>query len=76
MYRFVRDVVTVNPVSRSPLPAVQVHLIEFALECVDWARLAGDRRLSGLDWSRASLVYPRTQRGVARSPGVAPRQYE
>ena len=74
LHRYVRDVVTVNPVSRSPLSAVQIHLIEFALECVDWARLAGDRRLRGLDFSRASLVHPRTDRGAALSPGLAPRQ--
>ena len=44
LHRFVRDVVTTNPVSGSALSAVQVHLIEFALEFVDWARLARDRR--------------------------------
>jgi hypothetical protein len=60
LHRFVRDVVTTNPVSRSSLAAVQVHLIEFALQCVDWDRLAGDRRLRGLDWDRASVVNPRT----------------
>ena len=37
-------------------------------------RLAGDRRFRGLDWSRASLVHPGTDPGVARSPGLAPRQ--
>ena len=75
IHHFVRDVVAVDPVSRSPLSAVQVHLIEFALECVDWARLARDRRFRGLDWSRTSLVYPRTDRGAARAPSITPRQF-
>jgi hypothetical protein len=76
MRRFARDVITTNPVSRSPLSAVQIYLIELALECVDWPALARDRRLRHLDWSRASLVYPRTDRGVARLPGPAPRSVE
>ena len=76
MHRFARDVITTNPVSRSPLSAVQIYLIEQALECVDWPALARDRRLRHLDWSRASLVYPRTDRGVARLPGPAPRPVE
>ena len=58
LHRFVRDVVTVNPVSGTELTAVQVHLLEFALEFVDWARLARDRRLRGLDWSRTSRFTP------------------
>jgi hypothetical protein len=52
-------VVTTNPVSRSSLSPVQIHLIEFALQCVDWDRLADDRRLRGFDWDRARLVNPR-----------------
>jgi hypothetical protein len=60
MHRFVREVITANPLSpsRSPLVPVQVYLLELMLECVDWAELARDRRLRRLDWSRASLVYP------------------
>ena len=73
MHRFARDVITTNPVSRSPLSPVQIYLLEQALECVDWPALARDRRLRHLDWSRASLVYPRSDCGVARSPGPAPR---
>jgi hypothetical protein len=59
MHRFARDVITTNPVSRSPLSSVQIYLLEQALGCVDWPALARDRRLRHLDWSRASLVYPR-----------------
>jgi len=76
MRRFERDVITTNPVSRSPLSPVQIYLIELALECVDWPALARDRRLRHLDWSRASLVYPRIERGAARFPGSAPRPFE
>ena len=60
MHRFARDVITTNPVSRSPLSGIHIYLLEQALECVDWTALARDRRLRHLDWSRASLVYPRT----------------
>ena len=74
MRRFARDVITTNPVSRSPLSSVQIFLIELALECVDWPALVRDRGLGRLDWSRASLVYPRTDRGAARSAGPAPDQ--
>jgi hypothetical protein len=73
MHWFAREVITTNPVSRSPLSPVQIYLLEQALGCVDWPALARDRRLRHLDWSRASLVYPRTDCGVARSPGLAPR---
>jgi hypothetical protein len=59
-YRFSRDVFTTNPESRSPLSGTHIYLLEQALECVDWPALARDRRLGRLDWSRASLVYPRT----------------
>lgn len=58
LHRFVRDTVTINPMSRSPLSPVQTHLIEFALECVDWSGLARDPRLWHLDWSQARLVHP------------------
>jgi hypothetical protein len=76
MRRFARDVITTNPVSRSPLSAIQLYLIELALECVDWPALVRDRRLRHLDWSQASLVYPRIERGAARFPGPAPRPVE
>ena len=61
MQRFVRDVITTNPLSpsRSPLVPVQVYLLELGLECVDWSALVRDRRLRRLDWSRAGLAYPR-----------------
>ena len=59
MHRFALDVITTNPVSRSPLSSVQIFLLEQALGCVDWPALARDRRLGHLDWSRASLIYPR-----------------
>lgn len=67
MRRFVRDLVTTNPVSRSPLSPVQVHLIELALDFADWPALAQDRRLRNLDWSRASLVHPRGSRAAVLS---------
>ena len=67
MQRFVRDVITTNPISRSPLSSVQIYLLEQALGCVDWPALARDRRLRHLDWSRASLVYPRIDRNGPRS---------
>ena len=76
MHRFARDVITSNPLSRSPLSPVQVYLLEHALAYVDWPALARDRRLRHLDWSRASLVYPRTDRGAARLAGPAPRPVE
>jgi hypothetical protein len=76
MRRFARDVITTNPVSRSPLSSVQVYLIELVLECVDWPALARDRRLRHLDWSRAGLVYPRTDRGAARPASPAPSPVE
>jgi hypothetical protein len=61
MRRFARDLITTNPLSptRTPLVPVQLYLLELVLECVDWPALASDRRLRRLDWSRASLVYPR-----------------
>jgi hypothetical protein len=59
MHGFVRDVITTNPISRSPLSSVQIYLLEQALGCVDWPALARDQRFRHLDWSRASLVYPR-----------------
>src|SRR4051812_40260635 len=72
MHRFARDVITTNPVSRSPLSPVQTYLIELALECVDWPTLARDRRLRHLDWSRASLVFPRIYRDRAGACGAEP----
>src|SRR4051812_42734798 len=72
MHRFARDVITTNPVSRSPLSPVQIYLIELALECVDWPTLARDRRLRHRDWSRASLVFPRVYHGRARARGGDP----
>lgn len=36
MQRFVRDIITTNPISRSPLSSVQIYLLEQALGCVDW----------------------------------------
>src|SRR4051794_13747844 len=65
MHRFAGDVITANPVTKSPLSPVQIHLLELALECVDWPALARDRRLRPLDWSRASLVFPRIHRDTA-----------
>lgn len=59
MHRFARDVITASPVSRSPLSSVQIYLMELALEGVDWPALVRDRQLRCLDWSQASLVYPR-----------------
>jgi hypothetical protein len=67
MRRFVRDLLTTNPVTRSPLAPVQVYLIEQALACADWPALAQDHRLRRLDWSRASLVHPRTDRAEVLS---------
>jgi hypothetical protein len=58
LHRFVRDVVTVNPVTRGELTNIQIFLIEFALDCVDWDALARDPRFSHLDWSQARLTRP------------------
>jgi hypothetical protein len=72
MHRFVREVITANPLSpsRSPLVPVQVHLLELTLECVDWAALARDRQLRRLDWSRASLAYPPARPNGTEGPSV------
>jgi hypothetical protein len=56
--RFVREVVTVNPVTRDALSSIQIFLIEYALDCVDWEALARDPRFCHLDWSQARLTAP------------------
>ncbi len=53
---FVRDVITTNPISRSPLSSVQIYLLEQALGCVDWPRSpatggSGTWTGRGLAWS-------------------------
>jgi hypothetical protein len=58
LHRFVREVVTVNPVTREMLSSIQVYLIEFALDCVDWDALVRDPRLRDRDWAQARLTYP------------------
>jgi len=58
LHRFVRDVVTVNPVTRDALSNIQIFLIESALDCVDWEALARDPRFRRLDWSQARLTAP------------------
>ncbi len=40
LHRFVREVVTTDPATHQPLTAIQIFLIESALECVDWEALA------------------------------------
>ena len=35
LHRFVREVVTVDSVTRGPLTNIQIFVIEFALDCVD-----------------------------------------
>jgi hypothetical protein len=72
MHWFVREVITANRLSpsRSLLVPVQVHLLELTLECVDWDALARDRRLSRLDWSRASLVYPPARPSETAGPSL------
>jgi hypothetical protein len=58
LHRFVREVVTANPVTRDALSNIQIFLIELALRCVDWDALARNPRFRHLDWSRARLTYP------------------
>jgi len=58
MHRFVWEVVTVSPDTRDSLSSIQIFLIEFALNRVDWDALARDPRFRHLDWSRARLTYP------------------
>jgi hypothetical protein len=58
LHRFVRDVVTVDPETGDDLTNIQIFLIEFALDCVDWDSLARDTRFRHLDWSRARLTAP------------------
>src|SRR3954454_15473222 len=72
MHRFAGDVITANPVTKSPLSPVQIFLIELALECVDWPTLARDRRPRHLDWSRASLVFPQIYHDRAGPRGAEP----
>jgi hypothetical protein len=56
--RFVHGVLTTNPDTRDPLPAIHIFLIELALGCVDWEALARDSRFRHFDWSQARLIYP------------------
>jgi hypothetical protein len=58
LHTFVRDAVTVNPETGDDLTNIQIFLIEFALDCVDWDELARDTRFRHLDWSRARLNWP------------------
>jgi hypothetical protein len=58
LHRFVREVVTTNPATRGELTNIQIFLIEFALDCVDWDALVRDPRFRHLDWSQARLTYP------------------
>jgi len=70
MRRFVRDVITTNPVSRSPLSAVQIYLIELALECVDWPAIGGP----GTGTGRESAWSTRESTATARGRGTMRRQ--
>jgi hypothetical protein len=58
LHRFVRDIVTVNPATRDSLSNIQIFLIEFALDCVEWETLARDPRFRHLEWSKARLTSP------------------
>jgi len=58
LYRFVRDVVTTNPVNRQDLSNIQIFLIEGSLDCVDWDELALDPRFRRFDWAHARLTLP------------------
>ena len=58
LHRFVRDVVTADPVTRDALTHIQIFLIELALDCVDWDALARDPRFRDRDWSHARLIQP------------------
>jgi len=58
LHRFVREVVTVNPATRDALTNIQIYLIEFALDSVDWDELACDPRFRRFNWSRARLTDP------------------
>jgi len=58
LHRFVREVVTVNPVTGDTLTNIQIFLIESSLDCVDWDALVRDPRFRDLDWSKAHLSYP------------------
>ena len=54
LHRFVREVVTADPMTHEPLSNIQIFLIESALECVDWEALARDPRLRRFDWEHAA----------------------
>jgi hypothetical protein len=54
--RLIRDVVTVNPINGDSLASIQIYLMEFALNFIDWDALARDPRFRHLDWSRACLT--------------------
>jgi hypothetical protein len=56
--RFVREVVTADPITHEPLANIQIFLIESALECVDWEAMARDPRLRRFDWAHARLTQP------------------
>ncbi len=58
LHRFVRDVVTADPVSHEPLSNIQVFLIESSLDYVDWEGLARDSRLRRFDWEHARPTQP------------------
>ena len=75
LHRFVRDVVTADPVTREPLSNIQIFLIESALDCVDWEALASSAaappRLGarGADPALKGGVPVRRSGRAARSPG-------
>jgi hypothetical protein len=56
--RFVREVVTADPITHEPLANIQIFLIESALECVDWEAMTRDPRLRRFDWAHARLTQP------------------
>jgi hypothetical protein len=56
--RFVREVVTADPITHEPLANIQIFLIESALECVDWEAMARNPRLRRFDWAHARLTQP------------------
>ncbi|MDB5351467.1 MAG: hypothetical protein JWN86_2714 [Planctomycetota bacterium] len=58
LHLFVREVVTLNPETRQSLTNIQVYLIEFALDAVDWDALVRNPRFRALDWSQARLIAP------------------
>ena len=62
LHRFVRDIVTADPVTREPLSNIQIFLIESALDCVDWEALARHPQLRHLDWEHAGRSSPKRRR--------------